>query len=283
MRKKEMLVIVVLVISFVILAGCSTPVQKELKKCSKLNDAKEKDSCYEILAVNNTDINLCSGILDSLNRNLCQREIALAKRDISMCESMQDRNQKDLCFRNIAISLNDSKTCDKVEGQLQKSLCLSELGVYTEKTCQGMRDQIKEASRCFYKAASQSKDIKLCDEIAVQVIQDNCYRNMYNTEKFDCEFPPSDEKEKCYARLGRATGDMQICSNLKGEDSDLCFSSAARIKRDAALCKSVQDSQKKDMCYYLLAVNSHVNACREILNSNLSNDCVKYAELYIKQ
>ena len=96
--------------------------------------------------------------------------------------------------------------------------------MYTEETCLGMRDQIKEASRCFYKAAIQNKDIKLCDKINVQLIQDNCYREMYNLGKFDCESSLSDEKEKCYIRLGRATGDIQICSKLKGEDSDLCFS-----------------------------------------------------------
>ncbi|MFA5176308.1 MAG: hypothetical protein WC413_03575 [Candidatus Nanoarchaeia archaeon] len=145
--KKVLIILLVLLISFVLIWGCT----KQQVNCCKYGLGCPEKEIDKI--VKNQDINSCKNIKpeaigNPYYGNYCEAEcishIASLKEDPTLCELILVKNIsevkgwenpwetgsiKDYCYKELALKLNDSSLCKKVIASPQKEMCYTHLGL----------------------------------------------------------------------------------------------------------------------------------------------------------
>ncbi|MFH1669909.1 MAG: hypothetical protein ABIA62_08340 [Candidatus Woesearchaeota archaeon] len=87
----------------------------------------EENSCFEALAMLNSNSDYCYGIDDASRQQNCFRKVAEEYVSISAC---QELNSPAACLINIAVSTGEMDPCFEIEqmdGELSQNHCLTEL------------------------------------------------------------------------------------------------------------------------------------------------------------
>lgn len=176
--KKSLIFITLFLILTLLICGC-TKIQSQQVQAQWNNDT-HSEGLFKKLPNNNTD---CGEAINDLANDNCYFDNALNKGNSSLCEDIIDEQIKDTCYLELARQSNggDASLCEK------------------------MGDSFKD--RCYIDAAVKSKDIKLCEEITSETLQQACKAIASNDSSLCEEISEEDIKNECY----------RLCNSLIGE------------------------------------------------------------------
>ena len=103
------------------------------------------------------------------------------------------------------------------------------------------------------KCLSLAKDVATAWEMTESFVIATCY-SKNAIAKLDvsiCDTKVKSEPTEysyCVTKISEALKDEKLCAKLPTEDSDVCYNSIAKIKKDIKICDNVKDSMLKTLC-----------------------------------
>lgn len=91
--------------------------------CEGIDNATQRDACYELFAQNTGTIDVCSKISDQTERYDCIAWFAITGNDHTICSMIGDELMKTGCIFEIAKLSGDESICDSIENQDFRSEC----------------------------------------------------------------------------------------------------------------------------------------------------------------
>lgn len=146
----------------------------------------DQEECYGIVAVQTKNIKVCEKIMTIRNRDSCFNEMAVFIPEYSLCEDIQNTELKSVCTMNVAIKRNE---CDTVADQRYKDLCYSRLSesiILLSKfnCCEKTEFPIMRALCLDYKNNPQNFDF--CSKIKDEKIKNECVVGPVGTVILEC-------------------------------------------------------------------------------------------------
>lgn len=266
---------------------------------------REKDSCYNIVAVNNNNPSLCEKISNKDLKNSCFYGIAVSYIDENNCKNISEPNDsnaiKDQCFILTAIAKGDISLCSKnisdkntiraceddvnlkcdpaSEAPFVKYQCYFRIAVAKKDIsfCDKIQDSSRDKAICYSMVGMYTKDVSVCNKIESDpesgyYYRDDCYRMWLSSFKKDpkiCEkIVDVDSRDSCYLNIARFSPSVSLCNKIKNntEGKSSCYALVARDKKDAFLCAKIEDGMSKKTCYVNVAVaKEDMSVCDNIV------------------
>lgn len=132
--------------------------------------------------------------------------------------------------------------------------------------------------------ATEANDPALCEKLQNKLTKDSCYENTAIATKdiIICEkIKNRGDIALCIESIIIKTNNSNLCEKLSEHEvnglesnKDRCYTSAAKIAEDSALCEKVQNTYK-DNCYLSIAIDSKdPTICEKIILTYERNLCL---------
>lgn len=206
---KFKLLIVFLVLSIVLIAGCNKGPQATttttLPPCEGL-EGPPKDKCMLDMAYAGGDLSYCEKISVGLWRDNCVREVAYSLDDPNICTQINDTFERNTCIKYIAQNLKNPKICARIVEATTAGECYFSVALYDKlnETCNAIGTDTSKF-RCL---AIINDDSSYCTNISNSRGRDWCYQKTLDCEKINS----TSILDQCYLDLAPKKIDMEVCN-----------------------------------------------------------------------
>ena len=116
--------ITVLLLTLILISGCSiTGSFVNIVNCVSF-DANKADECYINIAKQKNDIVFCNVIRDPSSVEYCYTEVAQATNNINICSQIKGMYWHDICTKKIALATGNPKYCTKLREVTDGNECM---------------------------------------------------------------------------------------------------------------------------------------------------------------
>lgn len=171
--------------------------------CSKIDFKDFKDDCLVKVANEKVDQTICELILDEKMQFSCYSDISRLTNDVELCKMVEtDEYWNTICYKNYAIGNNNSDYCWFIPKGEQNNPCFYEVAVKTLdwEACHDITDttlynkcnhiisqralriepclqlnNLVDRDSCVIRLARKSDDVKICEEIKIEGIKEDCF------------------------------------------------------------------------------------------------------------
>ena len=132
---------------------------------------------------------------------------------------------------------------------------------------------VEESSLCYSQLAPKIKKMEDCIQMP-EYVQEICTMSVAKELKNITLCESVKNKEKCYAGVGGASGDANICGKISNEFMhDECLKLAAATNKSTEACEFIKRQDSKEYCYLGVAkASGDEGVCKKIKKDFIGGD-----------
>ena len=128
---------------------------------------------------------------------------------------------------------------------------------------------------CVFDLAVENQDENFCLALGTEDNKNSCLGNIKKDSSFCEKIVNKIEAHYCVLSAAPEEADSAFCETLEDIDKDLCISATAHHKKDAQICKMIEDQSYQNLCLSDVAKESgDVTACEEITDEFTKEPCM---------
>ncbi|NOQ56317.1 MAG: hypothetical protein GQ477_05955 [Nanohaloarchaea archaeon] len=132
--------------------------------------------------------------------------------------------------------------------------------------CEKTGDSFKD--KCYIDAAVKSKDIKLCERVTSETLQQACKAIVLNDPRLCEEISEEDIRDERYRLCNGLIGDGNKTAKIAVKESEIIDSD------DLVECEKIDDASARDKCYVLIAeTGKDESLCEKIGDDGVKGIC----------
>ena len=238
-------------------ATTSSTLAANLPECNAIADPETSDTCLLAYSRILADPSICASMKGvnvsdgATYKDDCLMFAAADAKDPTMCDQTSSPDVALLCRANVS---GDSSMCGRITDQGMQCECYNEFIHNGDLSiCAGMKDENCRGV-CYYYYAVDHDDPTLCER---QV--------------------DADERDSCYANVGRKDLDAAACSKVFIQSAEMCLSYVAEHRNNASICSLITSPDwlnEKLLC--LAHVTNDTSYCDQMKDPSDQTDCKEY-------